>query len=138
MSSDKELEKIKQKMLRKMMEQSNAPKSSFWRPGEVMELSDSNFQKTLRETDKPVLVDFWAEWCGPCKMMAPVVHQLAKEYAGKAHIAKLNVDYNKSTAAQYGVMSIPNFIVFKKGKPVAQTVGAVGKPGLTSLLQRAL
>ena len=134
MSSDAELEKIKQEMLKKLM--SSAPKSTFWKPGEVMELTDSNFQKAMSETDKPVLVDFWAEWCGPCKMMAPVVHQMAKDYTGKAHMAKLNVDYNKVTAAQFGLMSIPNFIVFKNGKAVGQTVGAVGRQGLNALIGR--
>ena len=136
MSSDNELEKIKQEMLKKMMSQTTKP--TFWRDGEVMELSDANFHKVLSETDKPVLIDFWADWCAPCKMMAPVIHQLAKDYAGKAHIAKLNVDYNQRTAAQFGVMSIPNFIVFKNGKPVGQTVGAVGRQGLEALLVRAM
>ena len=134
MSSDDELEKIKQEMLKKMM--STAPKPSFWRDGEIMELSDANFSKALSEAEKPVLIDFWADWCGPCKMMAPVVHQIAKDYAGRAYIAKLNVDYNALTATKYGVMSIPNFIVFKGGQPVGQVVGAVGRQGLDSLLMR--
>ena len=136
MSSDNELEKIKEEMLKKMMAQSAKP--SFWRDGEIMELSDTNFHKALSETDKPVLIDFWADWCGPCKMMAPVIHQMAKDYAGRAYLAKLNVDYNKRTAAQFGVMSIPNFIVFKNGQPVGQTVGAVGRQGLEALIARAL
>jgi len=135
MSSDRELEKIKEEMLKKMM--ATAPKPSFWRDGEIMELTDANFQKVLSETDKPVLIDFWADWCAPCKMMAPVIHQMAKNYAGKAYMAKLNVDYNQRTAAQFGVMSIPNFIVFKNGRPVGQRIGAVGKQGLDSLLAQA-
>ena len=136
MSSDNELEKIKQEMLKKMM--SAKPKSTFWRDGEIMELTDANFHKALGETDKPVLIDFWADWCGPCKMMTPVIHQMAKNYTGKAYMAKLNVDYNKRTAAQFGVMSIPNFIVFKNGKPVGQRIGAVGKQGLDALLAQAM
>jgi len=136
MSSDNDLEKIKEEMLKKMINPTK--KSTFWHDGEVMELTDANFHKALSETEKPVLVDFWAEWCGPCKMMAPVVHQMAKDYTGKAHIAKLNVDYNKRIAAQYGVMSIPNFIVFKNGKPVGIRVGAVGRQGLNALLAQAM
>ena len=136
MSSDNELEKIKEEMLKKMMALSTKP--SFWRDGEIMELTDANFQKALSETDKPVLIDFWADWCAPCKMMAPVIHQMAKNYAGKAYMAKLNVDYNKQTAAQFGVMSIPNFIVFKNGRPVGQRIGAVGMQGLESLLAQAM
>ncbi len=135
MSSDKELEKIKEEMLKKMM--TTAPKQTFWRDGEIMELSDVNFHKVLAETDKPVLVDFWADWCGPCKMMAPVVHQMAKDYAGRVYFAKLNVDFNQRTAAQFGVISIPYFIVFRGDKPVGQAVGAVGRQGLDSLLMRA-
>ena len=134
MSSDNELEKIKQEMLKKIM--NPATKPSFWRDGKVMELSDVNFHMAVSETDKPVLIDFWAEWCGPCKMMTPIINQMAKEYAGKANFAKLNVDYNQKTAAQFGVMSIPYFIVFKNAKPVSQTVGAVGRQGLVALLSR--
>jgi len=104
----------------------------------VNDLTDANFRQAMSETDKPVLVDFWAEWCAPCKMMAPVIHQLAAEYAGKAYLAKLSVDHNPGTAARYRVMSIPNFIVFRGGQPVGQTVGAVGRPGLVQLIQRGL
>jgi thioredoxin 1 len=135
MSSDEELEKIKQEMLKKLM--NPAPKSTFWKSGEITELSDANFNKALAEADKPVLVDFWADWCGPCKMMAPVVHKMAQDYAGRAYFAKLNVDFNQTTALQFGVMSIPSFIVFKGGKAVGQVVGAVGRQGLDSLLMRS-
>ncbi len=137
MSTDDELEKIKQQMLKRMMAPTPA-KPSILRDGQVNELTDANFRQAMSEADKPVLVDFWAEWCAPCKMMAPVIHQLAAEYAGKAYMAKLNVDHNPGTAARYRVMSIPNFIVFRGGQPVGQTVGAVGKPGLVQLIQRGL
>jgi len=133
MSSDGELEKIKQEMLKRMMAP-EAPKPSFWSDGQVMTLTDANFHTVLAQTDKPVLVDFWAEWCGPCKMMGPIVTQMAAEYTRKAHFAKLNTDQNRRIAAQYRVMSIPNFIVFKGVNPVGQTVGAVGKQGLASLI----
>ena len=124
MSTDDELEKIKQQMMKRMM----APpvKPSLLRDGQVNELTDSNFRQAM------------SEWCAPCRMMAPVIHQLAAEYAGRAYIAKLDVDHNPGTAAQYRVMSIPNFIVFRGGPPVGQTVGAVGKPGLVQLIQRGL
>jgi thioredoxin 1 len=134
MSSDDALEKIKQDMLKRMM--SPAAKPSFWVDGQVMTLTDTNFHTVLAQTNKPVLVDFWAEWCGPCKMMGPIVSQMASEYANSAYFAKLNTDQNRRIAAQYQVMSIPNFIVFKGGKPVGQLVGAVGKQGLVSLISR--
>lgn len=137
MSSDSELERIKQEMLKRMMTP-DAPKPSFWRDGQVMTLTDANFHTVLGQTDKPVLVDFWAEWCGPCKMMGPIVNQMAVEYAGSAHFTKLNTDQNRGTASQFKVMSIPNFIVFKDGKPVGQTLGAVGRQGLASLIERYL
>jgi len=137
MSVDDGLEKIKQQMLKRMMAPAPA-KPSILRDGQVNDLTDANFRQALSEADKPVLVDFWAEWCAPCRMMAPVIHQLAAEYAGKAYIAKLNVDHNPRTAAQYRVMSIPNFIVFRGGQPKGQTVGAAGKPGLVQLIQRSL
>lgn len=137
MSSDSELERIKQEMLKRMMAP-EAPKPSFWRDGQVMTLTDANFHTVLAQTEKPVLVDFWAEWCGPCKMMGPIVSKMAGEYTGRAHFAKLNTDQNRGIASQFKVMSIPNFIVFKGGKPVGQTVGAVGRQGLASLIGRYL
>jgi len=136
MSVDDELEKIKQNMFKRMMS-TQPPKASTLKAGTVNELSDANFQKAISEAALPVLVDFWAEWCAPCRMMAPVVDSLASELSGRAFLAKLNVDHNPVTAARYSVMSIPNFIVFKGGRPAGQVVGAAGKSSLVQLVQRA-
>jgi len=137
MSADDELEKIKQDMLRRMVS-AKPPRATLLKSGVVNELTDASFHAALAETDKPVLVDFWAEWCAPCRMMAPAVQQVASELSGRAYVAKLNVDQNQRTAAQFGVMSIPNFIVFKGGRAAGQVVGAVGKPSLLQLLQRQM
>ncbi len=102
----------------------------------VVVLNDSNFDDTLKTAGLPVLVDFWAEWCFPCRMMAPVVEELARDYAEKAVFAKLNVDENPATASRYGVMSIPLFIIFKDGKPVEKVVGAVGRGPLEDALKK--
>lgn len=101
--------------------------------GKTIELTDSNFDQIVN-TDKPVLVDFWAEWCGPCKMIGPVVEELAKDYDGKAVVAKLNVDENPLITARYGVRSIPTLLVFKGGQIVDKQVGAVPKSVLDQKL----
>jgi thioredoxin 1 len=101
----------------------------------AIQFTDSNFQKEALESDIPVLVDFYADWCGPCKMMAPVVAELADEYAGKFKIGKLNVDEQNETASKYRVMSIPTLMIFKDGKAVDTVVGAVPKKVLQDKLE---
>jgi len=88
-----------------------------------VEVNDSSFDQMVLQSKTPVLVDFWAAWCGPCRMVAPIVEELAGEYAGKVTVVKLNVDENPKTASQYGVMSIPTLLVFKDGAPVSNIVG---------------
>ncbi len=90
-------------------------------------VDDSNFQGEVLQSDKPVLVDFWAIWCGPCKMIAPIIEELAKEYDGKLKVTKMDVDANPKTAMQYGIRSIPTLLIFKGGQVVEQIVGAVSK-----------
>jgi thioredoxin 1 len=101
----------------------------------ALQFTDANFQKEALESDIPVLVDFYADWCGPCKMIAPIVAELADEYAGKIKIGKLNVDQESGTAEKYRVMSIPTLIIFKNGKPVDTVVGAVPKKVLKDKLE---
>lgn len=90
-------------------------------------VDDANFQNEVLSSDKPVLVDFWAIWCGPCKMIAPIVEELAKEYDGKLKVTKMDVDANPRTAMQFGIRSIPTLMVFKGGQVVEQIIGAVPK-----------
>jgi thioredoxin 1 len=98
----------------------------------VKTLSDGSFDEAVKSSDTPILVDFWAEWCGPCKMIAPVLDEIATEQAGKITIAKLNVDDNPETARRFEVMSIPTLIVFKNGEVAKRLVGAKGKAALLS------
>jgi len=104
----------------------------------LLTLTDANFDETLVGADTPVLVDFWAEWCGPCKTIAPVLEQIAAERAGALTIGKLNIDDNLNTQARFDVMSIPTLILFKGGEPIARMVGAKGKGQLLEELDRYL
>lgn len=104
---------------------------------ETIEITDANFNEILN-TEKPVLVDFWAEWCGPCKMIGPIVKELAGDYEGKAVVGKVNVDENPNTAAQFGIRSIPTLLVFKGGEIVDKQIGAVPKAVLAGKLDAQL
>ncbi len=102
--------------------------------GKAIEITDANFEE-ITKTDKPVLVDFWAEWCGPCKMIGPVVEELAGEYEGKVVIGKLDVDANPEISAKFGIRSIPTLLVIKNGQVVDKQVGAVAKAVLAQKLE---
>ena len=104
----------------------------------INNVSDSSFEQDVLQADGPVLVDYWAEWCGPCKMIAPIVEQLAEEYDGKVKFAKVDVDSNPQVATSYGIRSIPTLLIFSEGKPVGQVVGAVSKKILKERLEDAI
>lgn len=104
----------------------------------ALEFTDANFQAEALDSEKAVIVDFWAEWCGPCRMIGPVVEEMAGEYDGKAKIGKVNVDNNPEISVKYGIRSIPALLIFKNGEVVDQIVGAVPKPHLTKQLDAQL
>lgn len=104
----------------------------------TLHFTDSNFKKEVLESDLPVLVDFWAPWCGPCKTIAPLVEEFAKEYAGKMKIGKVDVDNNSKIPTQYGIMSIPTIVFFKKGKVMNQFMGAVSRHELKRKIEENL
>lgn len=104
----------------------------------ALEITDANFTELVEKADKPVLVDFWAEWCGPCRQVGPIVEELSKEYDGKAVIGKLNVDHNPNVAMKFGIRSIPTLLFFKGGQMVDRQVGLVPKSVLEGKLKAQL
>jgi len=104
----------------------------------IKHVTDSSFESDVLNSDLPVLVDYWAEWCGPCKMIAPLLDDAAKQYEGRVMIAKLNVDDNPETAAKFGIRGIPTLMLFKDGKAAATKVGAMSKTQLTAFLDESL
>jgi len=102
----------------------------------TVNFTDASFDKDVLSAEVPVLVDFWAEWCGPCRMMAPTVDQVAVDYAGKVKVGKLDVDTNQQTASRYGIRGIPTLLLFKGGQIVEQKVGAIGKPEFQKMLDK--
>lgn len=106
--------------------------------GNVLEITDDNFEAEVTSSAIPVVVDFWAEWCGPCRMMTPTMTELADEYQGKAKVGKLNIDDNRDTAVRFGINSIPTVLMFKDGQMVKQTVGVTAKKDLQEYLDELL
>jgi thioredoxin 1 len=104
----------------------------------LIEFTDDNFDTEVLKSNLPVLVDFWAEWCGPCKMIAPIVEEIAGDYAGKVKVGKVNVDFNNQVAMQYGIRGIPALLVFKGGSVANQIVGAVPKNNITEILDEVI
>ena len=105
---------------------------------QVVNVTDADFDAQVLKSGEPVLVDFWAEWCGPCKMIAPVVDEIARSYAGRLKVAKINIDENQQTPRAYAVRGIPTLMLFKDGKVQATQVGAVSKTQLQQLIDRSL
>ncbi|MCK9260271.1 MAG: thioredoxin TrxA [Azoarcus sp.] len=100
----------------------------------IQYVTDSNFESEVLQSQTPVLVDYWAEWCGPCKMIAPILDEVAKDYTGKLKVAKLNIDENQETPAKYGIRGIPTLMLFKGGNIEATKVGALSKSQLTAFI----
>jgi thioredoxin 1 len=105
---------------------------------QIKHVSDASFDADVLKSDRPVLVDYWAAWCGPCKMIAPLLEEVAAEYAGRLTVAKLNVDENQDTPAKYGIRGIPTLMLFKDGQAAATKVGALSKSQLTAFLDSSL
>jgi len=104
----------------------------------IAHISDEQFEEQVLKSSEPVLVDFWAEWCGPCKMIAPILDDVATSYAGKLRVAKVNIDHNQKTPRNYNVRGIPTLMIFKDGKVQATQIGAVSKTQLTQLIDKTI
>ena len=104
----------------------------------ALEITDANFEELVMNSDKPVLVDFWAAWCGPCKMLGPIINQIGDEYAGKAVVGKLDVDANQQYAAKFGVRNIPTVLIFQNGELVGRQVGVAPKNQYTEAIDKLL
>ena len=105
---------------------------------EISQISDSSFEQDVLQSDTPVFVDYWAEWCGPCKMVAPVLEEIAKEYSGRLKVCKLNIDENEATPPKYGIRGIPTLMLFKNGNVEATKVGALSKSQLAAFIDSNL
>ena len=127
---DEELERIIQEKIRKMLKQAQKPVIDH-----TIDVDEQKLAELVKK-ERIVLIDFWAEWCGPCKLMDPVMEQLAREYAGKVVIAKVNVDVNRTLASKMNIMAIPTYILFKDGTPVNRLTGAVGYKTLKALINK--
>ena len=104
----------------------------------IAHVSDEQFEEQVLKSSEPVLVDFWAEWCGPCKMIAPILDDVATSYAGKLRVAKVNIDHNQKTPRNYNVRGIPTLMIFKDGKVQATQIGAISKTQLTQLIDKTI
>jgi len=105
---------------------------------QIMKVSDASFETDVLQNELPVLVDYWAEWCGPCRMIAPILDDIAEEYAGRLRVAKLNIDDNPATPPRYGIRGIPTLMLFKGGEVVGQKVGALSKSQLSAFLDSTI